>query len=503
MKLIPRHLNTEQEPLNIEHFQDGQAYKIPLIHFSTTNRWMDIACIDDVFIKLPSERGILDYRRLLKLGLRNRRGFRAIRREERFELLQSHLERYPEFAPLVDRYSDEVAHYLLVYKLQHLRLHQSGRIALPETRFVVLEMEDSTGFAPAVIQAGVRGFNLIEMYDFEHHWIRPEWRPYLPTLSEQLLPVMFSDIRKDIDWNFRNFVFEEREKIIYYIDAKPSILFRKRRNRENFSDVVYFFTVQPVLEDASQEEEEDVRSGRPRDHTAEVVTPPLKLRHFCDGHVYNLPQLEFITTNIFMKIAFEEHVVLKLPANKTCYAYDMFLKPGLTNPRAIRGLEWEERIENLEEMLKHYPEFVRIFEQYHPDLAHYLLMLKLHYQRLVQGQHIHLPDTRFVLIEIDGMLDVYPAAVQERIVGTNLFDMCDDDGDFVLPEWRSSLPRISDHIVHLLHSNQRDHIDWNTRNFMLDASKHTLYYIDIKPTMIPSRPRSEANLRELLRLFTV
>jgi hypothetical protein len=55
-----------ERPLSIRSVRDGGLYAFPVASFLQTNLFLKIACVENVYLKVPSERGIEDYRRFIK-----------------------------------------------------------------------------------------------------------------------------------------------------------------------------------------------------------------------------------------------------------------------------------------------------------------------------------------------------------------------------------------------------------------------------------------------------
>ncbi len=234
---------------------------------------------------------------------------------------------------------------------------------------------------------------------------------------------------------------------------------------------------------------------REKKFEVQTISWPFLVEKFRDGEAYQLPKLRFIVSNRFMAVTFVDEVFIKLPAQQTLNDYFKYLIPGHKKPWTVRRLEKKERFEHLEEQLQDYPEFLAISEHYDPETAHYLLLFKMQYQRLKTADLIHLPETRFAVTEIDGVVTCGPAVIQYQVPGTNIFDMLDDDGDYILPEWKHYIPIISEKFARLLDSELREHLDWNIRNFMICKNDHQIYYIDSKPSVLFSKPRNEYNIK--------
>ena len=126
-----------ERPLSIRSVRDGGLYLAPEASFVQTNLFLKIACVENVYLKLPSERGIEDYRRFIQGEESASMMLRSLEDAERFARLRKTLESFPELKPLT-RISSELAHYLAVHKLQYERLRKQTAVQIPEARFGAL-----------------------------------------------------------------------------------------------------------------------------------------------------------------------------------------------------------------------------------------------------------------------------------------------------------------------------------------------------------------------------
>src|SRR3972149_11736609 len=116
--------------LFIGRVREGGVYSRPAAPLVQTNLFFRIGCLDGVFLKVPSARGLDDYRTFVKRAQSTCADVRPVEEVERFERLASILEHYPGLAPL-GAARPEVAHYLLVHPLQYERLRAERAIGIP------------------------------------------------------------------------------------------------------------------------------------------------------------------------------------------------------------------------------------------------------------------------------------------------------------------------------------------------------------------------------------
>ena len=234
-----------ERPLSIRSVRDGGLYAIPEASFVQTNLFLKIACLDDLYLKLPSERGIEDYRRFIQ-GKESVSGELRPREDaERFSRLRETLASFPELKPLT-RISSELAHYLAVHRLQYERLRKQAAVRIPEARFGALcstRLKILRTFQPLMLQARVVGTTLWNMFDFSALRVLPAWRPFLPAISARLSELLSSPLVNHIDWNIQNFVFDETTESLFYVDLKPTTFISKESNEHNLKGIRDYFLI--------------------------------------------------------------------------------------------------------------------------------------------------------------------------------------------------------------------------------------------------------------------
>ena len=62
---------TLERPLSIESVRDGGGYILDSAPLSQTNLFLKVGRMDGLFIKLPTPRGLRDYRRFVRLAQPN------------------------------------------------------------------------------------------------------------------------------------------------------------------------------------------------------------------------------------------------------------------------------------------------------------------------------------------------------------------------------------------------------------------------------------------------
>jgi hypothetical protein len=225
---------------------DGCAVAIPGMALAQTNLFLEVGYLDELFIKVPSSYGLKDYRVFVEapetLCKWNIRPLEAI---ERFDKLQSALDSFPSLKPLASL-GPRTVHYLLLYKIQYERLLTQCAVAIPEAKFGAVKWR-SFGifyrFRPALFQRRISGTTLWDMYDFGREEVLPRWSPFLPAISVQLSNLLDSALFKHIDWNIKNFVFNEPSGRLFYVDQKPTIFTADHGNETNLKGIREIFLV--------------------------------------------------------------------------------------------------------------------------------------------------------------------------------------------------------------------------------------------------------------------
>lgn len=235
-----------ERPLAIDRLYDGHAYVRPAAPLVQTNLYLQIARVDDLFLKVPSTQGLQEYRALAKEGRARPENVRAVEDIERFDRLDSTLEIVSALKPL-SSIGKELTHYLAVHKLQYERLKSQTAVGIPEARFGVLRsarFHIFYQFEAALFQERVSGTTLWDMFDFSTLQVAPQWRPFLPGISAQLSALIDSPLMLDhIDWNIKNFVFQEAAERVFYVDLKPTFFLTRESSDHNLKGIRDYFIV--------------------------------------------------------------------------------------------------------------------------------------------------------------------------------------------------------------------------------------------------------------------
>jgi len=237
--------DSSAQPSSIDRVDDGGTYSFANVSLVQTGLFLRVGSIGDLFIKVPSERGLDDYRRFAKLGQSHQEDLRTVEEAERWENLDQTLD---SFAALnrVLRVGSEVAHYLAIHKLQYERLRTQTAVIIPRAKFGVLQSTRHKIFRrlePALFQEKARGTTLWDMFDFARNQVDPRWREFLPPISARLSTLLDSPLRNHIDWNIKNFVFNADTRELAYVDMKPTTLMSRFSNEINLRGLRDHFIV--------------------------------------------------------------------------------------------------------------------------------------------------------------------------------------------------------------------------------------------------------------------
>lgn len=232
----------------------------------------------------------------------------------------------------------------------------------------------------------------------------------------------------------------------------------------------------------------------------EALIRPLSIRRIRDGSAYLLPAgIELAQTNLFLKVGQVDELFIKTPSRRGLEDYRKFVKLARPNPADLRPLDAAERFENLKDTLANFSDLKPI-AAINPELAHYLAVHKLQYERLRGQSKVGIPQARFGVFGRSrfGIFRTFePALFQESIPGTTLWQMFDFAALRVAAEWRPYLPAISYQLTELLRSPLASHIDWNIQNFVFNSAGARLFYVDSKPTAFVAKESNELNLKGL------
>jgi hypothetical protein len=236
-------VESPKHPLSIDCFRDGCAYEFSTPPLTQTNLFLKIGRVDELYIKVPTDRGLDDYRRFVKLAQTGPEDVRPLEEAERFERLKDTLRSLPELDPLTS-ISSELAHYLAIHKLQYERLRGQKAVKVPRARFGTLRRKGRGFFRtyePALFQERICGTTLWNMFDFQTLTVMPRWRPFVSVISTQLSELLVSGLLHHIDWNIQNFVFDEEASHLFYVDLKPTIFVAKQGNEQNLQGIRQYY----------------------------------------------------------------------------------------------------------------------------------------------------------------------------------------------------------------------------------------------------------------------
>jgi hypothetical protein len=238
-------VETVKPPFSIDRFRDGGSYELAVPPLIQTNLFLRVGLVDQLYVKVPSERGLHDYRKFVKFGEVGPEELRPLEESERFERLAKTLASLPDLERLTC-IGSELAHYLAIHKLQYERLRRQDAVKIPRAKFGTLQIKGwgpFRKFEPAFFQERICGTTLWNMFDFEALTVMPQWRPFLSTISGQLSRLLAGGFERHIDWNIQNFVFDEVAGHLFYVDLKPTTFVAKQSNEHNLSGIRQYYFV--------------------------------------------------------------------------------------------------------------------------------------------------------------------------------------------------------------------------------------------------------------------
>ena len=162
---------------------------------------------------------------------------------ERFESLDSALAPFSSLGALIAR-DREMAHYLAIHKLQYERLRRQSGLCIPQARFGMLRsarLRVLHRIEPVLFQERIPGTTLWDIFDFTALQVKARWQRHLPAISAQLSNLLDSRLLKHIDWNIQNFVFDERDERLFYVDLKPTTFVARSSNEHNLKGIREYF----------------------------------------------------------------------------------------------------------------------------------------------------------------------------------------------------------------------------------------------------------------------
>lgn len=220
---------------SIDQVDDGGTYSFPGVSLIETGLFLKVGCVGELYIKTPSFRGLSDYRNFVKLAIPHEQDLRPLDEPERWDKLSQTLESFTELKPVL-RVGSEEAHYLAIHKLQYERLRTQSAVVIPRAKFGILQSTHHHIFRrlePALFQERVEGTTLWDMFDFTTNRVDRRWASAVPQISARLYRLLDSSLLNHIDWNIKNFVFNEPADSLAYVDMKPTTLLARSSNQTN------------------------------------------------------------------------------------------------------------------------------------------------------------------------------------------------------------------------------------------------------------------------------
>ncbi len=258
------------------------------------------------------------------------------------------------------------------------------------------------------------------------------------------------------------------------------------------------------LHDIDAQEQDMRKAGDKVISSMTQMDSPLTLGSISDGKGYIIPALTLTQPNLFTRIGESGEVIIKVPSKLGLKDFKKFVKTEIADPQDIRSIEPLERFTNLDQALVKFSEFTSTREAFGDDIAHFLAVHRMQYERLKTANLIRVPETRFVVLawkEGSGEMRHSPAIVQEKVPGVALWDMVNRWSGKFKPQYADLRDKIRDQLLPLINSDISIHIDWNIKNFVWNPSENRLYYVDSKPSLMASKSSVEHNLASVREVF--
>lgn len=257
-------------PLSLKQFSDGCCYDCSGFLRPSTKALLHVRGIDDVFIKAatprlldPLAQYLSDLEKLKESDLARYDRVRLLEDIERPSNFGNALKQYPEFQSSLEAIeTDEttasindasmLVMFLILCRSNLDRLKRISTVAIPKSHFVIVNSvakrfppwsAPTVSVAPAIVQEKVSGTMLWDMYSPGAEAIKPTWKPFVDCISEQLRPMLHAEVARYIDWSPENFLFDTKERKVYYVDSEPNIWMGMRANEHNLRGIRRFFCV--------------------------------------------------------------------------------------------------------------------------------------------------------------------------------------------------------------------------------------------------------------------
>lgn len=232
---------------DISSIADGSVYELSRLTFQTPNVFTSLAFTESLVVKLPTRAWKDDFALYVQRGESPLSGYPCVRLADAEERnVENLLAQFPDFRGI---HAQNVidAHFLLVHKLQYERLCRASKrtIRIPQSRFIIALKRTLLFFStrsPAVIQERVAGTPLLEMVEDHVDAIIPKWQPFLPKINPRLHELLSSDLTNHLNWYIRNFIYDPKTDILWYVDPKPTCLFAGYGNERNIQGLHNVFS---------------------------------------------------------------------------------------------------------------------------------------------------------------------------------------------------------------------------------------------------------------------
>lgn len=235
-----------------------------------------------------------------------------------------------------------------------------------------------------------------------------------------------------------------------------------------------------------------------RHESLPVISNATTLDEIRDGEMYRLKAISVAPYRRFSRLGFTQHLVIKAATPQFESSFETLVR-GNTEDFANNVVRISSELErDAEALAAEYPEIACHLDQ-NAAAVHLLLVARLQHDRLAATAEIAVPRTRFVLL-VDNEGRVTPTTIQQRVAGTSLLSIADDD-TLTTEQAYMVLKRIAPRIETLRRSELSQHINWFADNFLYDPASDVLHYVDTKATCLLHAGVNQSNAESYDAIF--
>jgi len=222
--------------LSIDDIDEGVVNSIPTVLMECANFSMAVGRTNNLIIKIPTPRTfeVFDYTYNAKIKYPDLLG------PDNMEIDFKKLISFKDFNKFLgySRYGKILVHFLLVFKLQYERLKEISLQSIPNTKFIIAKQRDNN-LKIAILQEKVKGITLWDMFDHNHKILKEQYKYHLNEITLQIYPFLNSQY---IDYNAKNFIYDNEVNRLYYVGSTPPTFYDNKTNLKSRSKIIKFFS---------------------------------------------------------------------------------------------------------------------------------------------------------------------------------------------------------------------------------------------------------------------